>query len=68
MRSVTTFIGLDKFNHHPSVSASAYFLESRKNTEQNLKEKAEQMFNDLYIMPRLFVDNEDKIAPFAATG
>jgi hypothetical protein len=52
IKAAGTFIGTDKFKHHANSKASSYFIESLTNTEPNLKELAEEMFNKLYVMPR----------------
>lgn len=52
LKTVTTFVGPARFIHHPMPQISAYFLECRANPEPHLKEKAEQMFRELYIIPQ----------------
>ena len=52
VQSVITFIGLQDFVHHPSVAASAYFLQNKANPEPDLMRKVEQMFQELYILPQ----------------
>ncbi|QNE38198.1 hypothetical protein F1C16_00815 [Hymenobacter sp. NBH84] len=51
-QSVITFIEPVHFLHHPLPAISAYFLECRANPEPDLKEKVEQMFRELYIVPQ----------------
>lgn len=51
LKMVTAFVGPTRFIHHPLPAISAYFLESRTNPEPELKEKVEQMFRELYIVP-----------------
>ena len=52
LQTVSTFIGPNRFIHHPMPSISAYFLECRANPEPGLKETVEQMFRELYIVPQ----------------
>ncbi|MFC6225987.1 hypothetical protein ACFP2F_22275 [Hymenobacter artigasi] len=52
LQTVSTFIGPNRFIHHPMPAISAYFLECRANTEPGLKETVEQMFRELYIVPQ----------------
>jgi len=51
LKMVTAFVGPVRFIHHPLPAISAYFLESRDNPEPELKDKVEQMFRELYIVP-----------------
>lgn len=50
-QSVATFIDATDFDHYALPAISAYFLENRANSEPELKEKVEQMFRELYIVP-----------------
>ena len=52
LQTVSTFIGPNRFAHHPMPAISAYFLECRANPEPGLKETVEQMFRELYIVPQ----------------
>ena len=52
LQTVSTFIGPNRFIHHPMPAISAYFLECRANPEPGLKETVEQMFRELYIVPQ----------------
>ena len=52
LNTVTAFVGPMRFLHHPLPAISAYFLECRANPEPDLKEKVEQMFRELYIVPQ----------------
>ena len=52
LQTVSTFIGPNRFIHHPMPAISAYFLECRANLEPGLKETVEQMFRELYIVPQ----------------
>jgi len=52
VQAVITFIGLRDFVHHPSVAASAYFLQNKANPEPDLMQKVERMFQELYILPQ----------------
>ncbi len=52
LQTVSTFIGPNRFIHHPLPAISAYFLECRANPEPGLKETVEQMFRELYIVPQ----------------
>ena len=52
LQTVSTFIGPNRFIHHPMPAISAYFLECRANPEPDLKETIEQMFRELYIVPQ----------------
>ena len=51
LKMVTEYVGPIRFIHHPMPAISAYFLECRTNPEPNLKDKVEQMFRELYIVP-----------------
>ncbi len=53
LQTVSTFIGPNRFIHHPMPAISAYFLECRANPEHGLKETVEQMFRELYIVPQV---------------
>ena len=52
LQTVSTFIGPNRFIHHPMPAISAYFLECRANPQPGLKETVEQMFREQYIVPQ----------------
>ena len=63
LKMVTAFIGPMRFLHHPLPAISAYFLECRANPENGLKDKVEQMFRELYIVPEAM--ESDKPTPLS---
>ena len=61
LKMVTEYVGPMRFIHHPMPTISAYFLECRANPEPDLKDKVEQMFRELYIIPEAM--ETDKPSP-----
>ena len=58
-----TFFDPKHFYHYPNVAESAYFIQARNNPDALLLQKAELMFNELYVLPNnLFVAGSGRTA------